>query len=71
MGSASQIMAARSALEHHLKYNVEGCRVRVKVNALGREGINVAECTRTIESQRVNEVTIESLVDGCGCSLEK
>lgn len=70
LSSASQILAARTALGNHLKGKHEGCGIRAKVCALSSEWISVAEWALNVETQRGNNVIIRSLTDENGRLVE-
>lgn len=59
-GDKSRVLVARSDLFKHLKAKHDGCRVRAKVRAMGREGINVVGWASRVDAQRSQKDTSAS-----------
>lgn len=64
------MLVARSVLHRDPKAKHTGFRVRAKLRAVGREGINVAGCVGQVEAPCGNNVTIASLTDKLGCEIK-
>lgn len=63
-----RVLAARSALLH-CKAKDEGCRVRIQLRAMEREGVNVSGWPSHMEIERGNKVT--NMSDERGCEIEE
>ncbi len=65
-GIATDVLAARMALDHFFAAKHQGCVVRAKARALKCEGTKAVRWARVAEAQRGNKTTIRSLTDPDG-----